>query len=81
MGQNRFPIDHSPLTSTGAGEGVNKVKVQKCWKRTDNISVGGGVNKMKVQECWKWTYNILVGEECHHFGSEQVFQPVQISRR
>ena len=40
--------------------GVNKMKVQKCWKWTYNILVGGGVNEIKVQKCWKWTCNILM---------------------
>ena len=34
------------------------------------------------QKCWKWTDNILLGDRgVPSFGSKQVFQPVQISRR
>ena len=59
MAHRSQPID---INRCG-GEGVNKMKVQKCWKWTYKILVGGGegVNKMKVQKCLEMDLQYFCG--------------------
>ena len=74
--QHTWPTGHSPSTSTGVGEGVNKMEMDLQYFH------GGGGQETSSPRLLEMDLQYFGGGGgCHHFGSKQVFQPVQISRR